>query len=178
MPTLELAIFATIGLVATFAAAMVVLARKAVYSALFLVLNLFCVAVLYLSLSAEFVAAVQILVYAGAIVVLFLFVITLLNPREEESPSRLKGQAPLAIALGLALLVELALALTGTWAPSGIAASAPPPLPAGDNVRAVGQLMFTDYLLPFEITSILLLIALLGATVLAKGRSRGRRAGS
>ncbi len=177
MDLVQLAVFLPIGAVATFAGVMVVLARRAVHSALFLVLNLFCVAVLYLSLSAEFLAAVQLMVYAGAIVVLFLFVITLLNPRAEEGTDRLRGQAPVAAGLGALLLVEIGLAITsGIFAIPGAASYPPPPVPSGDNVRAIGALLFTDYLLPFELTSILLLIALLGATVLAKGRLREKRA--
>lgn len=176
MGLLELIVFLTIAAVATFAGAMVVLARKAVHSALFLVLNLFCVAVLYLSLSAEFLAAVQLMVYAGAIVVLFLFVITLLNPRAEESADRLRGQAVAAVALGALLLIEVGLTATsGLFALPSVAGFPPPPVTWGDNVRAIGLLIYTDYLLPFEVTSILLLIALLGATVLAKGRLRGEK---
>lgn len=184
MDPLELAVFLLIGALATFAGVMVVFARRAVHSAIFLVLNLFCVAVLYLSLNAEFLAAVQLLVYAGAIVVLFLFVITLLNPRAEEGPDWLGGQVPAAFILGAALLVEVGVTVATTL--GGIAgltkagatalANYPPaPITWGDNVRALGLLMFTDYLLPFEVTSILLLIALLGATVLAKGRLQSRK---
>ncbi len=172
LPTLIF--FLIVAAVAVFAGAMVVLARKAVHSALFLVVNLFCVAILYLSLSAEFLAAVQVMVYAGAIVVLFLFVITLLNPRAEEGAEELRGQRVIAVGLGALLLAEVGAALsTGLFALP--AAYPPPPVPWGDNIQAVGRLMFTSYLLPFELTSVLLLVALLGATVLAKGRVRGER---
>ena len=173
---METAFFLVIAAVAVFAGGMVILAKNAVHSALFLVVNLFCVALLYLSLSAEFLAAVQLMVYAGAIVVLFLFVITLLNPRAEEGADHLHGQAVAAVGLGALLLVEVGLTIT-----TGVfrlpVAGYPPPAPSwGDNIRAIGQMMFTDYLLPFEVTSVLLLIALLGATVLAKGRFRGEKA--
>jgi NADH-quinone oxidoreductase subunit J len=167
---IDLLVFLALGALAAFAGAMVVLAKKAVYSALFLVANLFCVAVLYLSLSAEFLAAVQIIVYAGAIVILFLFVIMLLNPRAEEGASELRWQAPLAVAVGLLLLAQVGFAVSSV---SGAALTAfpPTPVPWTDNVRMLGQLLFTEYALPFELTSVLLLIALVGATVLARGQA-------
>ena len=164
-----------LGAVAAFAGVMVVLAKKAIYSALFLVVNLFCVAVLYLSLSAEFLAAIQIIVYAGAIVVLFLFVVMLLNPRAEEGVTPLRWQAPLAVAFGVALLalIGVAAALAGRQ----LADFPPAPAPWADSIQSIGRLLFTDYALPFELTSVLLLVALVGATVLAKGQPPERRAG-
>ncbi len=161
--------FLVIAAVAIVAAGSVVLSRNAVHSALFLVVNLFCVAVLYLSLNAEFVAIVQIIVYAGAIVVLFLFVITLLNPIQPEEPDRFRRQGVLAGALALLLLVE-AVAAIASGTVSARLPSALPAIPWGDNVQAVGTTLYTQYLFPFEATSILLLVAIVGATVLAKRR--------
>src|SRR5262245_65427272 len=100
--------FAIVALVAIFAAYRVITLTNAVHSALFLVLTLFCVAILFLTLAAEFLAAVQILVYAGAIMVLFLFVITLLNPLHPETPDRLGNQGAIAGFLALLLLIVMA----------------------------------------------------------------------
>src|SRR5262245_35229741 len=102
-------LFLLLAVVAVAAGIAMIMVRNSIHSALFLVVNFFCLAVLFLTLNAEFLAAVQIIVYAGAIMVLFLFVITLLNPGREESDDRLKGQVPLALALGMALLVEIVL---------------------------------------------------------------------
>lgn len=175
--------FALIALVAVVAGVAMIVARNSVHSALFLVLNFFCLAILYLTLNAEFLAAVQIVVYAGAIMVLFLFVITLLNPGEEER-DRLSWQRPLALAFGLALLVEVALlfrsgtirAALGAFPPAKpfaeqLSAAAGGVQPTG-NTQAVGIELFTTYLLPFEVTSVLLLLAVIGAVVLAKRQLR------
>src|SRR5436305_5560793 len=104
-------LFLLLAVVAVAAGIAMITARNSIHSALFLVVTFFCLAVLYLTLNAEFLAAIQIVVYAGAIMVLFLFVITLLNPGREETDDRLRAQRPFAIALGLALLVEVALLL-------------------------------------------------------------------
>src|SRR5262245_24272280 len=159
--------FAIVALVAIFAAYRVITVTNAVHSALFLVLTLFCVAILFLSLGAEFLAAVQVLIYAGAIMVLFLFVITLLNPIRPETPDRLRNQIVFAGVLALILLVEMAFVI---W--SGVLAAVPataPPLPTDyDNVQALGLSLFSTWLVPFEMTSILLLVAIVGAVVLGR----------
>jgi len=166
-----LAFFLVVAFTAIFSAAMAIIPqRSAVHNALFLVLTLFCVAVLFLSLGAEFLAAVQVLVYAGAIMVLFLFVITLLNPLEAESPDRLRSQAPFAGALGLILLVEMWL-IVQSGALVVLPATAPTQPPDIDNVQQLGLALFSSYLVPFEVTSILLLVAMVGAVVLARGRT-------
>lgn len=166
---ISLLFFSIVALVAIVAATMVVMVKSAVHSALFLVMTLFCVAILFLTLGAEFLAAVQVLVYAGAIMVVFLFVITLLNPLQPETPDRLGSQGTIAGALALALLVEMALVLR-SGALSSIPAGAPPPL-AGNNVEQLGLALYSTYLVPFEVTSVLLLVAIVGAVVLARGRA-------
>jgi NADH-quinone oxidoreductase subunit J len=162
--------FVVLAVVAVAGAVSMVLARNPVHSVLFLVVNLFCVAVFYLSLNADFLAVVQVIVYAGAIVVLFLFVITLLNPVQMAAPDLLRGQG-LAAAGVLALVLLL---VAGAAVLSGLATinlpAAPPPLPSDDNVHAIGTVLYSQYLFPFEATSILLLVAIVGATVLAKRR--------
>lgn len=176
--------FAVVASVAVVTAVATIAARNSVHSALFLVVNFFCLALLYLSLNAEFLAAAQIVVYAGAIVVLFLFVITLLNPGHEESTDRLPAQRPFALAFGLALLVEVALLLRDdsvlrrlgdfpAAAPLArqFSGSVGAVQPQG-NTQAVGLELFSAYALPFEVTSVLLLMALIGAVFLAKRQLR------
>jgi NADH-quinone oxidoreductase subunit J len=166
---MEIIAFFVIAAVAVVGAGSMVLSRNTVHSALFLVINLFCVAALYLSLSAEFLAVVQVIVYAGAIMVLFLFVITLLNPTQSESPDRLKNQGALAGLLAVALLVVAGFAIL-SGATTARLPLTPPEITWGDNVHAVGQLLYGQFLFPFEATSLLLLVAIVGATVLAKRR--------
>ncbi len=164
-------LFIITGAVAVAAALGLLFARNAVYAALFLVLNMFALAVLYLMLGAPFIAMVQITVYAGAIMVLFLFVIMLLGAEQlKEDGGPIAWQRPLALVLGVALLLEVTyfvFAALGT----GVRLL-PPPEGFGDP-HAVGLTLFQQYLLPFEVTSVLLLVAMVGAIVLVKnGRAR------
>ena len=152
----------------------VVVSRNPVHSALMLVLTLFGVAVEFVNQGADFLAAVQVIVYAGAIVILFLFVIMLLGVDREESLAKdpLKGQRPIAVALGLMVLVELAvLGRFSNWATGEHTVSGPLNGP-GENIQKLGQSIFTRYLWPFEITSVLLVIAVVGAVVLARRPER------
>jgi NADH-quinone oxidoreductase subunit J len=162
---MEAAFFWPLALVAVVAAIAVIAARNAVYSALFMVLVLFCLALLYLSLGAEFLAAVQVIIYAGAIMVLFLFVITLLNPQAAPEVEHLPGQR----WVGLPLLTLLIGTLGVTVASAAWRPLPPSALPA-NTIVAVGQAVFRQYLFPFEITSLLLLVAIVGAVVLAQRR--------
>ena len=137
-------------------------------------LTLFGVAVEFVNQQADFLAAVQVIVYAGAIVILFLFVIMLLGVDRSESLAKdpLKGQRPIAVILGVVILVELAtIARLDNWA-TGIHSVAGPISGAGDNIVKLGQSIFTRYLFPFEITSVLLVIAVVGAVVLARRPQR------
>ena len=161
-------VFALIGLVAIAGGVSMVLARNPVHSALFLVVNLFCVAFLYMSLNAEFLSVVQVIVYAGAIMVLFLFVVMLLN---------VKGETPLltpGAAKGFGFLFGLIVATELLWivlSPGGSEGGPSPvaTLPAGFGSPAgLGMLLYTTWLYPFEIVSLLLLVAVVGAVVLAK----------
>ncbi|GIV16845.1 MAG: NADH dehydrogenase subunit J [Armatimonadota bacterium] len=158
-------LFAIMALVIVVTSIGVVAVRNPVRSALNLVANFFALAVLYLFLYAQFVAAVQIIVYAGAIMVLFLFTIMLLNL---GSPSELseRGEIKRPVTWGLALLFVIVLA-GGVFVRLGKAQ------PAADDlgtVQMVGKFLFTDWVYPFELTSILLLIAIVGAIVMAKRR--------
>jgi NADH-quinone oxidoreductase subunit J len=156
----------------------VVLSRNPVHSALFLVLTLVGVAILFLLQDAELLAAVQIIVYAGAIVVLFLFVIMLLGvDRKENLEDPVRFQRPAALALGAIALAQVLLLVGNEWA-TGAKTSGGVPLEGGDfgnNINRVARLLFTDYLWAFEITAGLLVIAVVGSVVLA--RRSGQRPG-
>ena len=150
--------------------------RNAVHAALFLVVNFFCLAVMYLLLDAPFLFAVQIIVYAGAIMVLFLFVIMLLGvDREETLIEQLRGQRPLAIVLGLGIAVELFFAIRAgvgfaTRGPENFDEVANRGLVG--NAEALSRVLFRNYFFPFEVTSILLIIAAIAVMVLASRRAR------
>ena len=167
-------VFGTAGVAILVGAVGVVLSRNPVHAALMLVLTLFGVAVEFINQQAHFLAAVQIIVYAGAIVILFLFVIMLLGVDKQEDITRepLTGQRPAAIVIGLVVLVELATITRFTnWA-TGAHSVAGPVSGSGENVQKLGQSIFTRYLFPFEITSALLVIAVVGAVVLARRPQR------
>jgi NADH-quinone oxidoreductase subunit J len=147
-------------------AILVVAFRNPVYSALSLLILFFHVAGLYVTLHAEFLAAVQIIVYAGAILVLYLFVVMLLNVKREE---RYHDQVQLGGLLGLTIFTELLLLFiqrSGQAAPPE-AASAGNPDAAG-NTESIGEILYSTYLFPFEVASLILLVAMIGAIVLAK----------
>ncbi|MGA2803533.1 MAG: NADH-quinone oxidoreductase subunit J [Acidimicrobiales bacterium] len=147
----------------------VVLARNPVHSALMLVMTLFGVAVLFVEEDAQFLAAVQVIVYAGAIVVLFLFVIMLLGVDQKEAIERdpLPAQRPVAIVVGILGLVEVLLLARGHWPTGARSVSGVIGSPAA-NVGLIGRSIFTTYLLAFEVTSALLVVAVVGAVVLAR----------
>jgi NADH-quinone oxidoreductase subunit J len=150
---------------------LVITARNTVHSALFLVANFLCVAIVYVLLAAEFLAIIQVLVYAGGIVVLYLFVVMLVNlKRPPEAPLDRRRQSRLGFLLAGVVLAEITaiLAYTSTRPPP-VAASPEGALTAGGgNTQVVGMLLYTDYLIPFEVASILLLVAMIGAILLAK----------
>jgi NADH-quinone oxidoreductase subunit J len=146
---------------------LVVALRNPVYSALSLLIMFFHVAGLYVTLHAEFVAAVQIIVYAGAILVLYLFVVMLLNVKRED---RYHAQLPVGALLGVAILTEAVLLLlqrSDAGAPPVSPAAAPPATAAG-NTEAIGEVLYSTYVFPFEVASLILLVAMIGAIVLAK----------
>jgi NADH-quinone oxidoreductase subunit J len=158
-------------------AAGVVLGRNPVRCALALVTTIFGVALLFIDQGANFLAAVQIIVYAGAIVILFLFVIMLLgvDQKEAREPQKWRALTPVAAVVGVVALVELLVLsrvhywATGTKEVSG-ALNGP-----GTNVQKLGQSIFTGYLLPFEMTSVLLVIAVVAAVVLVRRAQSGPR---
>lgn len=160
-------IFLVLAGVALVSGGLVVFQRHPLRSALWLIVNFFAVAGLYLLAHAEFIAAIQIIVYAGAIMVLFLFVIMLLNLRQPEEEVRFMhlGQKIGGIILAGFTILLVIYTVGKVVFPAGQAA--PPGL---GNTESIAKLLFTDYLLPFEVTSVLLLVAIVGAVVLAKSR--------
>jgi NADH-quinone oxidoreductase subunit J len=165
---MEMVVFGILAVVAMAAGVGVIAQRSAVRSALFLLVNFCCLAGLYILLNAQFVAVVQVIIYAGAVVVLFLFVVMLLGiERAEEAPDPRRYQWIAAVLLGALLLVGMVWALI----PAGretIQALAP-----SDNVREIGAALLTRFAIPFELASVVLLVAIIGAVVLAKKRLEG-----
>jgi NADH-quinone oxidoreductase subunit J len=150
-------------------AVLVVTTKDTVHSVLFLVLDFLFVAALYVLLEAPFLAVIQILVYAGGIVVLYLFVVMLVNlkrpPEAHRDPHR---RTRLGLVLAIVVLFELGtIGLYQTVKPVTAVASGPA-MPVTGNTEQVGWLLYTSYLIPFEIASVLLLVAMIGAIVLAK----------
>ena len=160
--------FAVLAAVAVISALGLVAKRNPIHGALFLVANLASIAALYLTLGAEFLALAQIIVYAGAIMVLFVFAIMVLIPgKEETGPDPLRPLRVLALPLGGLLMVLLVLAVT-RW--SGVARGTSGGS-GGRGLEALGRALFTQYLLPFELTSVLLLAAMVGVLLMARRRA-------
>ena len=168
--TTDLILFLILAAVAIATAVGMLLSRNAVYSALFLVLNFSTVAVFYLLLGAPFIAITQVTVYAGAIMVLFLFVIMLLGTDELPERTVLPWQKPMAVFLAVVLMVE-GVYLILTQKTPGLINNAP--TESTGSPQAIGNLLFDQYLLPFEVTSILLLVAMVGAIVLTNKKKKG-----
>jgi NADH-quinone oxidoreductase subunit J len=159
---METALFILFGAIAVCGAVMVVTRKHPMASALYLILTLFAVAALFVLRQAHFLAAVQVIVYAGAVVVLFVFVIMLINVPENRLPvERATTMRVLGVLAAGFFILESAVLARRFWMPKGPAAVV-------GTVEAVGRALFTDYLLAFEITSVLLLAAVIGAIALAK----------
>jgi NADH-quinone oxidoreductase subunit J len=159
---MEAVLFILFGAIAVCGAIMVVTRKSPMASALYLILTLFAVAALFVLRQAHFLAAVQVIVYAGAVVVLFVFVIMLINVPEDRLPvERATTTRVLGVIAAGFFVLESAVLARRYWMPKGPAAEV-------GTVEAVGRALFTDYLLAFEITSVLLLAAVIGAIALAK----------
>ncbi|HWR57826.1 MAG TPA: NADH-quinone oxidoreductase subunit J [Thermodesulfovibrionales bacterium] len=165
------AIFAYLAAAIVILSVLVITRRNPVHSVITMLLLFFHIAALYLTLNAEFLAAIQVIVYAGAILVLFLFVILLLDLREEMVVSRYVGPWPLGLLAALGLLFMIVLSLKSYVAgPKGPITAAV--IKAGTHTKVLGKVLFIEYLYPFEIVSVILLVAIIGAIVLAKKRLR------
>ncbi|MGH9748868.1 MAG: NADH-quinone oxidoreductase subunit J [Candidatus Polarisedimenticolia bacterium] len=162
-------VFYTLASIALVAGLMVIVSRNVMHSAIYLVLAFLAVAGIYVLLTAEFVAVVQVLVYAGGIVVLFLFLIMLVNLREALGGKRVRLHAVVSGVMALLVVVQVlyVYASGGVTGPGGVATA----LTEGGNLQAVGWALYRDYLLPFEIASVLLLVAMIGAIVLARQKA-------
>jgi NADH-quinone oxidoreductase subunit J len=165
----EALVFYPLAAVILGSAVAVITARNPVHSVLFLVLSFLCVAGLYVTLHAEFLAVIQVMVYAGGIVVLYLFVVMLVNLKrgpEQHVDARRRGTLALVLS-GLVLAQFVAIVLyTGGLVRPDVPVAEPPPVVG--NVQQVGWVLLTDYLIPFELASFLLLVAMIGAIVLAR----------
>lgn len=168
---MDLVVFWITAPLSVLAAVLMLLQRNAVHAALLLILNQFTLAVFFVLLDAHFLAAVQVIVYAGAIMVLFLFVIMLLGvDRQETLRERVRGQRSLALFLGVVLAAAMVLAVRlGV----GLLNGPVPPMPEGPNIQAVARVLFTDYLFPFEVTSVLLIVAAIAAMVMTRRKVPG-----
>lgn len=168
--TVSIIVFIILGIIAVASAIAMVVSRNTVYAALYLVLNFVTVAILYLIMGAPFVSLAQITVYAGAIMVLFLFAIMLLGTKKLDKEEPLKWQRPLAIVLSAALVIEGVYVLVMRIGSSALNVVATAEM---TDPKVLGALLFQKYSLPFEITSVILLVAAIGAVVLTKIHSTG-----
>lgn len=166
---MSLILFGGLAVLALISAALMVTARNLVHAVLWMVANFATIAVMYITLNAPFVAVVQMAVYAGAIMVLFLFIVMLLGQQQLTFDEHLGGQRLYAGVLGLLLAGMLIITLAAAT-PRLVESPLTEEIIGRQNVQLVGELLYTQYLLPFEAASVLLLIAMLGAVVLAKRR--------
>ncbi len=164
----SLILFILLAVTAVVTAAGLLISRNAVYAALFLVLNFGCGAIFYLLLGAPFIAMAQVTVYAGAIMVLFLFVIMLLGSEKLPKGDVLPAQPPLAIGAAVILLAEAVFLFARRFQSAAVLQDPGAMENSMTSLREMAMMLFSEYLLPFEVTSILLLVAMVGAIVLTK----------
>lgn len=162
-------IFYGFSTVAVFAAVGVVSCRNQVHSVLFLILTFFSSAALFVLLEAEFLAVILVMVYMGAVAVLFLFVVMMLDMDFAELREHARNHLPVGLMVGLILLVELVVVLSHVHVPENVASM------DISNTKAIGQTLYTQYLYPFELASLVLLVALVGAVVLTLRESKKGR---
>jgi NADH-quinone oxidoreductase subunit J len=156
------ALFYVFSAVLLFASLRVITARSPVYAALFLVLAFFSAACVWVLLHAEFLAIALVLVYVGAVMVLFLFVVMMLDVNFDNLRKNFRSYIPVGATVGLLVLIEMALVLIGSHA----GMEAVPAPPEGSNTRALGRLIYVDYVYPFEIAAVVLLVAIIAAIAL------------
>ncbi len=162
-------LFFLLAIVCVGAVVAMIFSKNQAYSALFVILAFICMAGLFGLLDAPFIAVIQIIVYAGAIMVLFLFVIMMINLQDGIPPERKRWTIGLSFMIAGVLILELIFALKGFLSPAQAAVEGSPGSPTD-----LGRLLFTKYLYPFEITSVLIIAALVGAMVLVKKRDEGK----
>ena len=145
-----------------FAALRVITTRNPVHAALWLVLCFFTAAGIWLLLRAEFLAIALVLVYVGAVMVLFLFVVMMLDVNFDNLRRNFRSYIPVGATVGILVLIEMALVVVG----SSVGSEAAPPAPTGSNTTALGRLIYVDYVYPFEIAAVILLVAIIAAIAL------------
>jgi len=164
--------FYSFSAILVFAALRVITTRNPVHAALWLVLSFFSAAGIWLLLQAEFLAIALVLVYVGAVMVLFLFVVMMLDVNFDTLRQHFKSYLPIGVAVGILVLFEMALVIADSAI--GRTVSAPPP-PAGSNTRALGRLLYVDYVYPFEIAAVVLLVAIVAAIALTHRERKERK---
>ena len=168
---IQAALFYIFAAILVFAALRVVTARNPVHAALWLVLAFFTAAAHWVMLRAEFLAIALVLVYVGAVMVLFLFVVMMLDVNFDNLRTQFKSYLPVGATVFLLVLVEMALVLLGNRS-VGVATGVAPALAGGSNTKALGSLLYTDYVYPFEIAAVVLLVAIVAAIALTHRRRR------
>lgn len=168
--TLPQLFFAYFAVAMTTLSLLVVTRKNPVHSVMWMLVLFIHIAALYLFLNAEFLAAIQIIVYAGAILVLFLFVIMMLNLRKEETVKKYQAQWPFGVLVGIMLVSFLVLILGKITVLPALGKYSIEAIKSEGSMMTIGKVLYTEYLLPFEIASIVLLVAIVGAVVLAKKR--------
>jgi NADH-quinone oxidoreductase subunit J len=161
-------IFYAFAAILIFAALRVVTTRNPVHAALWLVLCFFTAAGVWLLLRAEFLAIALVLVYVGAVMVLFLFVVMMLDVNFDGLRKNFRSYVPVGATVGLLVLLEMALVVVG----SKVAGDIAPPAPEGSNTKALGRLIYVDYVYPFEIAAVVLLVAIIAAIALTHRKRR------
>jgi NADH-quinone oxidoreductase subunit J len=162
----ELAVFYVFAAILVFASLRVIIARNPVHAALFLVLAFFTAAAIWLLLRAEFLAITLVLVYVGAVMVLFLFVVMMLDINLDRMREGFWSNLPVALVVGLVMLAEMVIVLAGRYA--GLSALPIPPGEPADysNTKELGRILYTDYVYPFELAAVVLLVAMVAAIAL------------
>ena len=169
--TFQTLVFYAFAAILVFAALMVVTTRNPVHAALWLVLSFFTAAGIWLLLQAEFLAIALVLVYVGAVMVLFLFVVMMLDVNFDSLRKQFRSYLPQGVIVGALVLFEMALVVVS----SAIGGSEAPPLPSGSNTKALGAILYTDYVYPFEIAAVVLLVAIIAAIALTHRKRKATR---
>lgn len=167
MTTLQL-FFTYFAVMIILSSILVITRKNAVHSVMWMLIMFVHIASIYLFLNAEFLAAIQIIVYAGAILVLYLFVIMLLNVGKEDMVKRFQSQWPLGLIIGVVLIVSFTLILSKITVLPPHGKYSVGLIQSQGIMMTIGKVLYTEYLLPFEVVSLILLVAIIGAVVLAK----------
>ena len=169
--TFQAAVFYVFAAILVFAALRVIVVRNPVHAALWLVLCFFTAAAIWLLLKAEFLAIALVLVYVGAVMVLFLFVVMMLDINIDNLRKNFKNYIPVGAIVGVLVLLEMALVIMG----SGVAGSTAVPMVQASNTQALGRLLYVEFVYPFEVAAVVLLVAIVAAIALTHRKPRGAK---